>query len=442
MTRSDKRILWVGLVCLLFLAGWGTIRAILSLDAPPPDDADLRPSREEIPEDRNALASFKQAGEKVDLSLDAREELQDLLDVRQYDQAKVDDLLRRHAEALALWRQGLARPALQVPPVDDIVADLGYCCYWLEIARLVDLSALSLCRQGKDDEAFHEAMSIVRFGRMVMGADGGLITFLIGKTVEEIGLVRLRRMIPQARLDKGQLALDVRELARPSPPGADLADALRLEYQIYTKALDDLYSGNPLFGGGSGKSGGRRRTPAPAFHLHVNRTKGMFAEVMRPCVENAAKPYAEMVWPERPATVRKSVSWLPWTFITGNAIGKMMFAALTLDYKEYLEQKCTRNISVAATRLLLALKGYKMDKGRLPETLDELVPAYIEAVPPDDFDGRPFRYSASRKVIYSVGKNLTDDGGDDPAYDKIDELAYGEAEAPVEVKDLVFPIPF
>ena len=120
----------------------------------------------------------------------------------------------------------------------------------------------------------------------------------------------------------------------------------------------------------------------------------------------------------------------------------MVLAAVALDYTEYLEQKCTRNISVAATRLLLALKGYKMDKGGLPETLDELVPAYIEAVPPDDFDGRPFRYSASRKVIYSVGKNLTDDGGDDPAYDKIYEPAYEEAEAPVEVKDLVFPILF
>ena len=424
------------------LAGWVTTHAILSLDAPPPDDADLRPSREEIPEDRNALASFNQAGEKGHLPLEAREELQDLLDGKDYDQGKVDRLLRRHAEALALWRQGLARPALQVPPIHDIAADMGYCYSWLEIARLVDLSALSLCHQGKDDEAFHEAMRIVRFGRMVMGADGSLVTFLIGKTVEEIGLVRLRRMIPQARLDKGQLAVDVRELARRSPPGADLANALRVEYQAYAKSIDDLHSGNPLSPGGSAKSGRRRRTPAPAFSLHVNRTKGMFAEVMRPCVENAAKPYAEMVWPQRPARVRKSVSWLLWTFVTGNGIGKMLFAAVAPDYTKCLEQKCARNISVAATRLLLALKGYKMDKGGLPETLDELVPAYIEAVPPDDFDGQPFRYSASKKVIYSVGKNLTDDGGDDPAYDKIDEPAYGEAEAPVEVKDLVFPILF
>ena len=127
MTRSDKRILWVGLACLLFLAGWVTIQAILSLDAPPPDDADLRPSREEIPEDRNALASFNQAGEKVDVPFDAQEELEDILDGRRYDQAKVDDLLRRNAEVLTLWRQGLARPAFQAPRIDDIAADLGSC---------------------------------------------------------------------------------------------------------------------------------------------------------------------------------------------------------------------------------------------------------------------------------------------------------------------------
>jgi hypothetical protein len=31
----------------------------------------------------------------------------------------------------------------------------------------------------------------------------------------------------------------------------------------------------------------------------------------------------------------------------------------------------------------------------------------------DDFDGQPLRYSPERKIVYSVGQNLKDDGGDD-----------------------------
>jgi hypothetical protein len=49
--------------------------------------------------------------------------------------------------------------------------------------------------------------------------------------------------------------------------------------------------------------------------------------------------------------------------------------------------------------------------GKLPENLQALVPTYLAAVPDDPFDGKPFRYSPEKKIVYSVGKNLVDDGG-------------------------------
>ena len=39
------------------------------------------------------------------------------------------------------------------------------------------------------------------------------------------------------------------------------------------------------------------------------------------------------------------------------------------------------------------------------------MPKYIEKIPEDDFDGRPMRYSAEKKIIYSVGEDLEDSGG-------------------------------
>ena len=69
------------------------------------------------------------------------------------------------------------------------------------------------------------------------------------------------------------------------------------------------------------------------------------------------------------------------------------------------------NVEISATRVLLALKACQTDTGKLPDSLEALVPDYIEAVPEDPFDGKPLKYSAEKKVVYSVGVDLKDAGG-------------------------------
>ena len=64
-------------------------------------------------------------------------------------------------------------------------------------------------------------------------------------------------------------------------------------------------------------------------------------------------------------------------------------------------------------RAVLAAERFRLQTGRLPTSLDELVPQYLEAVPADPFDGQPMRFTATDEgiVIYSVSENLVDDGG-------------------------------
>ena len=66
------------------------------------------------------------------------------------------------------------------------------------------------------------------------------------------------------------------------------------------------------------------------------------------------------------------------------------------------------------TRLACALERCRMAEGAYPETLDALVPKYIEALPHDVIDGQPLRYRRTddgRFLLYSVGMNAKDDGG-------------------------------
>jgi hypothetical protein len=62
-----------------------------------------------------------------------------------------------------------------------------------------------------------------------------------------------------------------------------------------------------------------------------------------------------------------------------------------------------------------ALRRFQLRHGRLPHALQELVPEFLDSVPVDCMDGQPLRYSRdgdANFVLWSVGENLRDDGGD------------------------------
>ena len=70
----------------------------------------------------------------------------------------------------------------------------------------------------------------------------------------------------------------------------------------------------------------------------------------------------------------------------------------------------------AGLEALLAVQAFRREKGEFPESLDQLVPEYLEGVQLDPFDptGGPLHYrrdTATNAVVWSVGKDGNDDGG-------------------------------
>lgn len=62
---------------------------------------------------------------------------------------------------------------------------------------------------------------------------------------------------------------------------------------------------------------------------------------------------------------------------------------------------------------VLAVERYRRASGHWPDNLGDLVPLYVTKVPLDPFDGQPLRYRriANGVVVYSVGADRVDDGG-------------------------------
>ncbi len=75
--------------------------------------------------------------------------------------------------------------------------------------------------------------------------------------------------------------------------------------------------------------------------------------------------------------------------------------------------------------LSLALAAHRAEKGEYPAALADLAPGYLKAVPEDLFVGKPlvYRRTADGYLLYSVGPNMTDDGGEDDSRAGKDDLA-------------------
>lgn len=78
-------------------------------------------------------------------------------------------------------------------------------------------------------------------------------------------------------------------------------------------------------------------------------------------------------------------------------------------------------------RAAIAVERWRLaHNGRIPDSLNQLVPDFLPAVPTDPFDGKPLRYKklAHGYVVYSIGHDFTDDGGKEEPADADDSTHY------------------
>jgi len=437
MTRRRRILLIVSLLAGVPLLTIIALLVIVSWDEPPPADEDLKVQRLQIPDDQNAVTVFLQAARKLDMPSrgvalaspsqgeakegegpqDERELFSEIADGKRWDGPFVERVLKDNAEALGLWEQGLAAPHFQAIEVKTLADQIPQVFDYVNFGNLVSVRARAAAKRGNYEAAFQDCMKLVRFGHRIEGDKGCLLEWLVGVTVKGAGKGLMRDLLPESTLPPARLRHYAAELAK-YPADAGLADAFRNEYAVQVETLEGIKSGKydpsslmlvtgagPARGPGPLDSLGWNVLRVTSFRPH--ETRRTCAEAARSRIESVSKPFKDMA-PEDPALpdfrpAREALS--------GNLVGRMFCTMLLLTSGNVLQQKCRANVDLAATRILLALKAHKLEKGKLPATLAELVPDYLDSVPLDDYDGQPMRYNAARKVVYSVGKNLTDDGG-------------------------------
>ncbi len=95
--------------------------------------------------------------------------------------------------------------------------------------------------------------------------------------------------------------------------------------------------------------------------------------------------------------------------------GVNLFARLLLpELGNYAEKVANGQTVANEARIAIALERYRLAHGRYPDSLDALVPQFMEKIPHDIIGGQPLHYRLTEDglfVLYSVGWNERDDGG-------------------------------
>ena len=146
---------------------------------------------------------------------------------------------------------------------------------------------------------------------------------------------------------------------------------------------------------------------SPRWLYRHNRTRAIFAREFRGYLEQIERGHPLQATPPASPGLR----WLQ--ILGGNSTGEMLFDWVRSDYP--VEWAQVRAV-LASDRLLfvsIALRLRLMESGAYPSSLEGLVPELLPEVPrdPENPEGGPLRWDSDRRLLWSLGKGQTDEGG-------------------------------
>ncbi len=141
-----------------------------------------------------------------------------------------------------------------------------------------------------------------------------------------------------------------------------------------------------------------------------NEDLALYLRTLAKWIEASRQPFPEAL--DASAAAQLEIQELS----RGSGINKMryVFTSMLLPAIDAALQAVGRGIGTnASADTALAIEQFRRANGKLPESLDELVPEFLAAIPMDPMDGEPLRYVVNDDgdLLYSVGRNRVDDGG-------------------------------
>jgi hypothetical protein len=321
-----------------------------------------------------------------------------------------------------------------------------------EIGILLEARALQLQAHGKEREAFDHLVVLLALSRHLR--HHALVTpYYTGQALEGRAVRGLERLLSKPDIAPALGRLALKELARheaatPLPTESVKAQYfnLRRRFDATTTFLSDLRLSAYEAGSAEAELVNAAWLAPWERQRHLRLVRALCAAALQVAETEAWElpPTLEPV-PDRYSALAHDYGLAPLKD-KGRAVrprqwGRLLYASpwlqsqLDLQRPQRPAQRALLHCRLRALRIKLALLLYRAEKGQLPQSLAQLVPAYLESLPPDPFSGQAFRYRISagerirwfappgdsnaemrtvtpgQGVLWSVGPDLADDGG-------------------------------
>ena len=188
--------------------------------------------------------------------------------------------------------------------------------------------------------------------------------------------------------------------------------AIRGERAMDNLLIDELRTGrqlnlNDVLGNGDGQmlSSASRFVPDGWFYQNQLRLNRLFQERFLPVVDTTK----HRVYPQKTREI-DDVPELKSRSLY-NVFARLLVPALSKTAAKFANGQTTVDLATVAC----ALERHRLAYSRYPEQLDLLVPRFIAKIPTDVITGELLKYRSEPDgtfVLYSVGWNETDDGGE------------------------------
>lgn len=427
--RANRRVWW-GLATLFGVVFGGAVGFYLLYDVSAPDPASYAYDFKESASGENAFSVFERDTDTIRNAM--REDWTKLIaenDRLHAFEPGCEEALRAHVEAHREFverfqrlvreaKRPLAYPGVNaeltlMTPVKALNVIQDGASGW---QRVIQLDALS----GNVLRASGEALELTEFAKELSECDSTLIHWLVMMTVQSMGLKGLEKALQKGQLVK-EVGLEYRQRLRAAElTHTDFAKCVRMEMYFQARTWERLRMAKGEAERAAVWVGiGDKTSWFAAMTFRPNMTILENVRLVTPVAQRLDESWADgMAAAQEAERLAQAMSvrgnWKNW--LNPNLLGRGLVASSFGSYNTIIDKTMQTVVLNRCLQCVLALRAFEMEEGRLPESLDVLVPKYLPAVPEDPLTGTALKWNPQTDRIYSVGGDRRDDGGDfDPS---------------------------
>lgn len=374
---------------------------VTTRDEAPPDVSDLAPRPLTLPPEENAhLILRKLAAEFVALPKDEAYDaaLKRLTGENGWSIADASLVVR---SADSLWPQfdaATGQAQSDVALLSQLGKSRSYISDLNKLWEVIEIRIKLTTQTIGPDEGLALALIAHKRALHVTNAGGDYVDMVVGVGVYASAQHELMEILTKAAPSSDAMRRCIGMLEEIRIPAAACADSLKTGYAHMPEEIEDMRRAHGTEDDFFGDD-----LPWGAQWLYKpNQTKRMAADLTRNLIGAIDQPYWVIKQVSQPIASPVLFAKVP---TPDNAYGKFFMEMVPGALGSTLKVRLKVQTRVSVAQAWMSATLYERENGRLPDSLDQLVPEYFPVVPRDYFTGETVCYSAAARAVWSAGEN-------------------------------------